>query len=197
MVSFAYINLGNKLKRTLVMMRLINIFMILTLLAGAGYYWLSDQSQQPVYADQWKVQSLFFELPDITGKKVNISDWRGHGVLVNFWASWCPPCVEELPSFLEFAKLAKEKWQLPIFAISVDEEQKSVEKLLKKMNHWQDAQLFFTILMDPQAIVAKNYGVEKYPETFFLDANLTIIRKFVGPQNWTSKETLEWFQQNH
>ena len=104
-----------------------------------------------------------FELMTLNGEKRSLADYKGKTVLLNFWATWCPPCLAELPSLSEIAKKYKEQG-LKVVAISCDSPDE-LEKI-KKMN--QENGYEFEILLDPQISVPNKYGVTGFPESFFI-----------------------------
>lgn len=128
----------------------------------------------------------------LEGKKIDITKMRGQPILINFWASWCPPCIEELPSLLKFSKIAKARWNLVTIAISVDEQAKNTRRALSFQKH-NSSNILPMIGIDTQENVMQIFGVEKYPETFLYNGDFQLIRKFVGPYDWTSTEMLSWF----
>jgi cytochrome c biogenesis protein CcmG, thiol:disulfide interchange protein DsbE len=110
-------------------------------------------------------------------------------LLVNFWATWCPPCVEELPS-LEYLnrELNSEKGTgLPkLVSISVDERTEEILSLFSTL----DFRPTFTVLHDPSGPFATERGTVKFPETYWVDAQGKILYKWLGPQDWLSRDVL-------
>jgi thiol-disulfide isomerase/thioredoxin len=102
-----------------------------------------------------------FELADKTGKKWSLRDLRGKPVLLNFWATWCAPCVEEMPSLENLQKRVGDKLQ--IVAVSVDEEWALIDKFFPKGTA-------LPVLLDTSKDVPKKFGTDKYPETFLIDS---------------------------
>jgi cytochrome c biogenesis protein CcmG/thiol:disulfide interchange protein DsbE len=112
---------------------------------------------------------------------VDLAQLRGHVVLLNFWASWCAPCLEELPSL---QALQGQLPQLRVVAISFDQDQDSYQRFLTLhhdtlLNIWDPAERINTL-----------YGTSRPPETFLIDKQGLIRRKFIGPQDWTSPDIL-------
>ena len=111
---------------------------------------------------------------------------KGNLVLVHFWATWCPPCREELPSL---AKLSGQMGGKPfrLLAISVDKDgNAAVQKLLGQVG------ITLPVLLDPSSEVAKQYGITGVPETFIVSPAGVILKKIVGPMEWTSPEALAY-----
>ena len=107
-------------------------------------------------------------------------------MLVNFWASWCAPCLEEIPSLLRMQK-AMPKDKLTVLAVTVDTSWADAHKAIKP-----DADLL--VLMDKDASVAKSYGTVKFPESFVVDAKGNIIAKFIGSRTWDSPLFQRYFE---
>ena len=123
-----------------------------------------------------------FQLPDVNGKMVSLSAQKGHPVLINFWATWCPPCIEEMPSMEELAR-SIQNTDVRMFAISVDE-------------NWDLVRRFFAagtkmgVLLDVSKEVPKKFGTEKYPETFLIDASGKVRHYFINKRDWSKPEAL-------
>jgi thiol-disulfide isomerase/thioredoxin len=127
----------------------------------------------------------------VDGKPLHLSDYRGKVVVLNFWASWCPPCVEEAPSLNRLQQhIAPEGGT--ILGVSVDEGQAAYEKFLK------DYAVVFPTWRDPavqnnKSKIALGYGTSLIPETYVIDRHGKIARKLVSAQQWDSPEMLAYF----
>ncbi|HUD23635.1 MAG TPA: TlpA disulfide reductase family protein [Acidobacteriaceae bacterium] len=117
------------------------------------------------------------------GQTVSLASLRGHTVVLNFWATWCVPCVEELPSLLV---LHHRLPQITILAICQDEDPAAYRQFLL------DNHVDFLTLRDPSARVPHLYGTIKIPETYIIDRKGILRRKFVSAQDWTSPEVLDY-----
>lgn len=117
----------------------------------------------------------------LDGKPAHLSDLRGRVVVLNFWASWCQPCIEEAPSLD-----ALQAWLAPrggtVLGINagVQDDPANYAKFLK------DQKITFPTYFDSSAKIAASYGTRMYPETYIIDANGTLQRKIIGPQDWTN-----------
>ena len=116
-------------------------------------------------------------LPDLEGKTVRLSDFRGEVVLLNFWATWCPPCIEEMPSLQKLQEALGEKG-LNVLAISVDESLQDVEEFREEL------QLSLPILHDRGAKVAHTFATFKFPETYVVGRDGKLVGKVIGPRDW-------------
>lgn len=114
---------------------------------------------------------------------VDLASLRGHIVVLNFWATWCIPCIEELPSLVE---LQRRMPQVTVAAISSDEDADAYRKFLV------DNHVNFVTVRDSSGRVPKLYGTIKIPETYVIDRQGVLRRKFVSAQNWTSPEILDY-----
>jgi thiol-disulfide isomerase/thioredoxin len=114
---------------------------------------------------------------------------RGKSLIVNFWASWCPPCIEELPS-LEFLnrQLERSKGDVPMLVlVSVDEHIEDISNLYKTL----DFTPTFLVLHDPDGEVARTMGTSKFPETYLVSTTGKVLFKWVGPQDWLAGDVLQ------
>ena len=118
-------------------------------------------------------------LERIGGGKIDIKELKGKVILVNFWATWCAPCVSEMP---EFEKLHRELEGRPfaVLAVSVDKNASTVEKFAGKNN------LSFPILIDQGEAVARSWGTTGLPETFIIDREGNVAYKIIGPIEYES-----------
>ena len=122
----------------------------------------------------------------LAGKSEHLSDLKGKVVVLNFWATWCPPCVEETPSLNRLEKYIDSRGGM-VLGVSVDEDGAAYEKFLK------DQAVVFPTYRDASKKSAAGYGTFIYPETYIIDRHGKIARKFVGEQQWDSAEMREYF----
>ena len=121
-----------------------------------------------------------FTLTDMQGQKVTLSQFRGKVVVLNFWATWCPPCREEMPS-MERLYRNLESQGLVLLAVNIEKNGKTaVSKFLQKTPYT------FPILLDDESVVQNTYGVFRFPESFIIDRNGVVIDKVIGGRNWLS-----------
>jgi len=116
---------------------------------------------------------------------VHLASYRGQVVLLNFWASWCGPCIVELPSLLE---LHHQQPNLVILAVSIDEDPDAYATFIVRRH------VDLITVRDPDESAAKLYHTDMWPETYAIDRNGIIRRKFVGPQDWTSPEIVSYLK---
>jgi len=119
-----------------------------------------------------------FTLVDDT-KTVHLASYRGKVVLLNFWASWCAPCIQELPSLLEFHR---EHPDVQIIGVSIDEDEENYKQFLTQRH------VDFLTVWDPKQTTPPKYGVTGWPETFLIDRQGKIRRRFIGATDWNDPE---------
>jgi peroxiredoxin len=130
------------------------------------------------------VEAPGFELPRLgDAAPVSLADLRGRVVLLNFWATWCKPCEDELPSMQRLHRaLAGAGFEL--LAISVDDAPEPVAEFRSRYG------LAFPILLDPRREVAGAYQTHHFPESFLIDAEGRVVERYIGPRDWDAPEYL-------
>jgi cytochrome c biogenesis protein CcmG/thiol:disulfide interchange protein DsbE len=127
--------------------------------------------------------------PDFTVKDddrtVKLSDYRGQVVVLNFWASWCPPCVEEAPSLVKMQARLKDKGVV-VVGVSEDADEAAYHRFLEHYN------MNIVAVRDPSAKTKALYGTVLIPETFVIDRKGVVRRKFVSSVDWTSPEVIDF-----
>ncbi|MGH9543889.1 MAG: peroxiredoxin family protein [Terriglobales bacterium] len=127
--------------------------------------------------------------PDFTvqdsDRKISLDEFRGKVIVLNFWATWCPPCVDELPSLIQMQQNLKSKG-VEVLAISVDADQSAYQNFLKtyKVN--------LLTVRDPNQKSNNLYGTFMFPETYIIDRQGVLRRKFVGPIDWGTPEIVDY-----
>jgi peroxiredoxin len=130
-----------------------------------------------------------FTFPDLEGRKVSLSDFRGKVVLVNIWATWCPPCRDEMPSMQKLYDRFKGE-HFEILAVSIDGDgHKAVAPFMLKMN------LTFPALLDPKEKIRALYGIRGVPESFIIDRNGILVETVIGPLDWATPKVFRFFQE--
>ncbi|SOC43013.1 TlpA disulfide reductase family protein [Ureibacillus acetophenoni] len=120
-----------------------------------------------------------FTLSDLNGKAVNLSDFKGKIVILNFWTTWCPPCIEEMPEMQRFYEKNKDH-RIEIVAVNLtnfDNGQQAIESFV------QDYGLTFPVLLDKDGVLRSMYEILTIPTSFILDTEGGVFQKIVGPMN--------------
>lgn len=139
--------------------------------------WASGPPPEPVLPGQ---EAPGFELPRLDGAAVRLADQRGKVVLLNFWATWCKPCEDEMPAMQRlYERLAGTDFEL--LAVSVDEERTPVDAFRERLG------LAFPILLDPGKAVAAAYQTHRFPETYLIDRDGRILARYIGPRSWDAE----------
>jgi peroxiredoxin len=129
-----------------------------------------------------------FRLPSLAGGEVDLASQRGKVVVLNFWATWCPPCVAEMPS-LERLHRALSPEGVLVVTVSTDEDETELQRFVAEHS------LTLPVLKDPGGrVAARQYRTTGYPETFVLDRRGRVLQHFVGPAEWDSAERLAYFR---
>lgn len=127
-----------------------------------------------------------FQLENMSGKMVKLSDYKGKTVILNFWATWCPPCKTEMPYIEDFYIKNKDK-NVIVLAINLTNLEKNKNDIQQFIN---DHHLTFPVLLDGKGKVAKVYQNLTIPTTFIIDKTGRIVQKIVGPTNRGTLESL-------
>ncbi len=123
-----------------------------------------------------------FKLPDLGGQIISLADLRGKPVLINFWATWCPPCKLEMPYLQQIYDVWMVKG-LVLLAIDIGESSSTVTEFMSANN------LSLPVVLDIDKKVALTYGIAAIPTTFFIDRNGIIRQKVIGA--FPNKEAIE------
>jgi peroxiredoxin len=118
-------------------------------------------------------------------RSVDLNQFHGQIVVLNFWATWCPPCVEEMPSLVEMQRRMKGKG-VTVVAVSIDVDENAYRQFLKQ--HGID----LLTVRDPAQKTPELYGTHGWPETFIIDRKGVMRRKFIGAVDWTEPEITDF-----
>jgi len=127
--------------------------------------------------------------PDFTvqdsDRTVTLSQFRGQIVVLNFWATWCPPCVEEMPSLVEMQRRMRAKG-VTVVAVSIDVDERAYHQFVQQHG------VNLLTVRDPGQKTPALYGTHGWPETYIIDRNGVMRRKFIGPLDWTEPEVTDF-----
>jgi len=164
------------------MSRLVSILLLLAVLGAVAGLQYAHRPPRTGY------EAADFTLPDLQGKAVRLSDFRGKVVFLNLWATWCPPCRMEMPNMERlYQRLASRDFVM--LAVAEDEGgAAAVGPFVREVG------LTFSVLLDPEATLSPRYGATGYPETFIIDRAGRVVNHTIGPEEWDSKEMLAYFE---
>ena len=124
-----------------------------------------------------------FAVTTDSGKKLSRTDFGGKVLVLNFWATWCPPCIQEMPSLNRFAQEMASAGVV-VLGVSVDKNEQTYKKFL------QQAGLAFETARDPEADISADYGSFMWPETYIINAQGKVVEKYVGDRDWTDPKVM-------
>ena len=152
----------------------IKLLVLLLILGGAIF--LAWRMRQPHPVDIGET-APDFTLPTLNRGPLSLHDFGRQVVVLNFWATWCPPCVEETPGLEKFAEEMRSQG-VTVVSVSVDEDVKALENFAAQQH------LSFPILRDPDRSLAHHYGTFQFPETYLIDQEGRVAEKLIGPVDW-------------
>ena len=119
-----------------------------------------------------------FSITADNGQVITTSNFGGRLLVLNFWATWCQPCVEEVPSLDQFAKDMAGSGVV-VLGVSMDKNPKLYRDFLSRSH------VSFMTARDPDAKISADYGTYKYPESYIIDSKGKVVQKIIGATNWT------------
>jgi peroxiredoxin len=132
-----------------------------------------------------EVEAPDFSLPDLGGKKVRLREFRGKVVFLNFFATWCEPCREEMPAMERLYRIYKDRG-LVMLAVAIREDARSVRSFT------QGLQLSFPALLDEDGSVAYTYGIRPVPTTYLIGRDGKILSRGFGAREWDSRDARQY-----
>jgi peroxiredoxin len=170
-----------------------SIILILVCIVGIGVMYLLqtkdssfDQDGRSRFEKGGRAPN--FTVPDLDGQMVSLADFKGQLVLLNIWASWCAPCVQEMPSMEKLYQELKDE-KFVILAVSIDESGAEVVRPFMKKHG-----LSFNALIDSAGTLKNLYRITGVPESFVIDRQGNIIQEIIGPRDWASRDALRYFR---
>ena len=166
---------------------------------GLGFLWLkysdflhqgSKPPESAVILNKIEVEGFpeFVVQDHFTGEDLSLKSFAGKIVILNFWASWCDPCIAEFPSLLKL--IDKYEGQVILFAISADYEKQDIDNFLKV---FKLANKNVRIAWDKDLNIAKMFGTYKLPESYIIGRDGKLIRKVSGVDDWSTAQAFEYF----
>ena len=169
------------------------VIIFFLLIAGVGIIVLLQSQRSTVNPAEKRrfergVPAPNFTLPDLAGKKVSLADFKGKVVFLNIWATWCAPCIEEMPSMERLYRELKDE-DFEILAVSIDEA--GADVVIPFMKKYR---LSFPALSDNTETIKSLYQITGVPESFIIDKNGRIVEEVVGPRDWGSEGAIRYFR---
>ena len=128
-----------------------------------------------------KIMAQNFALKDLSGIEVHLENYRGKVIFLNFWTTWCPACLVEMPSMEKLYREFRDK-DFIILAVDMQEDSETVKKFKAKFK------LNFPILLDTDGVVASYYGVNAIPATYLIDHTGNLYAAALGARDWASED---------
>jgi len=157
------------------------IWIAAIVLAFTALYVIYSGNRPDQGTAQGKSAASNFTLPDLSGKKVSLSDYKGKIVFLNFWATWCKYCVMEMPELNSLNEEFLKGKDAVIVTVDVGESREQAEKFMKDRN------FSLPVLLDADGSVSDRYGVDGFPNTFVIDRDGSVRDVIAGA---TTRETL-------
>jgi cytochrome c biogenesis protein CcmG, thiol:disulfide interchange protein DsbE len=175
-----------------VMSKKLLVYAVPMLIVGAvAWFALRPRGERPVEIGESVPD---FTLPLASGSAsgpggfVRLADYRGRVLVLNFWATWCPPCVEETPSLEAFAEKAK-SLGVVVLGASVDQDPAALAAFISKYH------LTYPIARDPSRALATRYGTLQFPETYIIDRHGRLAEKIISNMDWTDPRMLSFVRE--
>jgi peroxiredoxin len=159
-------------------------WLIAAVVAAALVFALVTGSSTPPLLTRGSVAPDFALPPLDGGAPVRLAELRGRIVLVNFWATWCKPCEDEMPA-MERLHRALDPEHFALLAISVDDAPDLVTAFSDRLG------LSFPILLDPGRVVSTEWQTFRYPESFLIGRDGTVVERYIGPREWDAPAYVE------
>ncbi|MCW5978570.1 MAG: TlpA family protein disulfide reductase [Bryobacteraceae bacterium] len=128
-----------------------------------------------------------FSIRADSGQTISRGDFGGRLLVLNFWATWCPPCIEEMPSLDEFQKQFRDAGVV-VLGVSVDEDEGAYRRFLER------AGVSFSTARDPEAALADKFGTYRYPETYVINRDGKVVQKIIGEADWTDARMVSYIK---
>jgi thiol-disulfide isomerase/thioredoxin len=153
-------------------------------LTAVGIVWIKSLVPPESPSGSLQFLSAAPELPvfDKAGKKTDLAKRKGKIFIVHFWATWCPPCVEEIPALSRFWDKYRTREDVELYAISVDKDWKTIDDFMAKNPST------IPLFHDPGAATAKRFGTTQYPETYIINDKGRVLFRVQGAVDWSNAD---------
>jgi cytochrome c biogenesis protein CcmG, thiol:disulfide interchange protein DsbE len=178
-------------RQTKIVFMIVALAAIVGVFANKGYEKLvvnRDLDVRALEVDTKSYPAPPFALTDQSGRIHNLADYRGKVVFLNFWATWCAPCREEMPDMDRLARILGGEKDFAMVAVSVDDDWRAVSEF------FGGKEPPFTVVRDDGAKVSQAYGTTMYPESYVIDRDGKVIAKFVGIRGWADPAAVSYLR---
>ena len=153
-------------------------------LAAVGAVWIKSLVPPDSPSGSLQFLSAAPELPifDKAGTRTDLAKEKGKIFIIHFWATWCPPCVEEIPALSRFWDKYRARQDIGLYAISVDKDWKTIDTFMQKNPS------AIPLFLDPGAATARRFGTTQYPETYVVNDKGRVLFRVQGAVNWSDPE---------
>ena len=134
-----------------------------------------------------EIEAVDFSVVSIDGQEVNLKDFKGKVIFLNFWATWCGPCKMEVKDIDSMYRKLKNK-NFVVMAVDVQEDAKKIRSFMKENN------LSFPVYLDKNGRISYQYGVRGIPTTYIIGADWKIVGRAIGPRPWASKSSIKFME---
>ncbi len=142
---------------------------------------------RPLHPEPREGAAVDFAVQDMAGNPVKLSDFAGKFVVLNFWATWCEPCITEWPQVSTLADRLADRDDIVVLAVSIDEDRTKIMPFLQRMS-LQDTKV--QVLWDPEQTLHTQFGTTKIPDTYFVDERGQLVSVFVNVREWGASDAL-------
>jgi cytochrome c biogenesis protein CcmG/thiol:disulfide interchange protein DsbE len=163
------------------------LILLIVLISGIALVLIMQPSKAPKVTSKVSTP-VDFELMDMNRNTFKLSDMRGSVVFINFWATWCQSCIEEMPSIERMSGLLSNDSKFKIMTILFKDDIASASGFMRQNSYT------FPVYLNPDESAAKNFGITGVPETFILDKKGFLRDKVIGPAEWDSPRIIQTFQ---
>lgn len=179
---------GKSIRRYYALVKPKALIIAIAIAAFIGFIVFAPSGQQGKPAVGKGMPAPDFTLTDIAGKSWSLAGLKGKVVVINFWATWCPPCKSEMPSLSNFFNKSMDKEDIVILTVLYNDSPDAARQYFET-NGFQ-----MPVLLDPSSRVAGDYGLTGVPETFVIDKKGILLQHIIGPTEFDTPSAFGYFE---